>query len=80
MSKSNLKIELDRAGVRELLRSEEMRAACEEQGQRILGNLGPGYEKDSFVGKNRVNVEVRTADMVGIMDNLNNNSLLKAIK
>lgn len=77
---SSVKIVLDRAGVRELLKSEEIMSVCIEQGQNMLERLGPGYEKDSFVGKNRVNVEVRTSDITGIMDNLQNNSLLKAIK
>ena len=80
MSKSNIKIELDRAGVRELLRSEEMMSVCEEQGRQMLERLGEGYESDSRVGRNRVNVEVRTANEIGIRDNLENNSLLKASK
>lgn len=57
---ANVKIELNRGSVRDLLRSNEMRRDLEERGRRIAGAAGPGHRVDSDVGPNRVRVAVIT--------------------
>ena len=76
---SKLKVELNRAGVRELLQSEEMMEVCEEYASEVMQRVGSGYELSKHTGKNRVNVSVQAATIEAIQDNLDNNTLLKAI-
>lgn len=74
MSKK-LKFELNRAGVRELLLSNEMLDVCEDYARRIQKNAGDGY--GVYRGRNRVNVSVETAEAMA--DNYRSNALLKAV-
>ena len=76
---SKVKFELNRAGVRELLRSPEMLKICHDAGEQALQRLGPGYQITSHTGKNRVNVSVGPATAEAYFDNLRNNSVLKAV-
>lgn len=76
---SKIRIELNREGVRELLRSPEMLAICEEQARAVAARCGGGYEVDSMVGRNRVNAAVSASTKEAIQDNLKNNTVLKAI-
>lgn len=71
---------LNREGVRELLRSSEMKDICLEYANNALGRLGDGYEVDSIYGRNRVNAEVRAESFFARRDNLKNNSILKAVQ
>lgn len=73
-------VTLNPAGVRALLRSEEMRAICEEHATATLKGCGKGYEMGSFTGKNRVNAQVWAATARAKRDNLKNNTLLKALR
>lgn len=52
---SNIKVELNRAGVRALLRSAEVGAACEQHAARMTRAAGVPYVADVYVGPNRVN-------------------------
>lgn len=74
------KIILNRAGVRELLRSDEMQAVLQEQASAIKARLPDGYETNEFLGKNRWNIEVAAVTAKAKRDNLENNTLLKAVK
>ena len=78
--KSKLKIELNRAGVRELLRSQEMMNICAEHANSTQASLGKGYEVSCHTGKNRVNAEVAAVTQEAIQETLKNNSILKALK
>ena len=78
MSK-NVEIELNSAGIRELLQSEEIRAYCEELAHDVASRAGDGYEVDSMVGKTRANASVYAATAEANKDNLENNTLLKAL-
>ena len=70
-----VRIELNSAGVRELLRSDEMMAVCMEAAERIRSNYGGETELDGYVGQNRVNVSViSTYERAS-----ESNSLLKAV-
>lgn len=77
---ANVKIELNEAGVRELLRSDEMRMKCEKHANEAIGRLGPGYTVTSHTGRNRVNASVLAESYEAKRDNLENNSILKALR
>lgn len=77
---AKVKFQLNRAGVRELLRSGEMMGICQEYAQGIQNRAGDGYEADTYIGKNRVNAMVYAATQKAKRDNLENNTLLKAVK
>lgn len=75
---SKIKFELNRAGVRELMKSQEMGDVLKEYAARIASNAGEGYEV--YQGKNRANVSVKTATDAAAADNLENNTLEKAVR
>lgn len=77
---SNLKIVLNRAGVRALLRSEEMMQVCKNHANSALERLGPGYEVTTLTGKNRVNAEISAKTHKARKENLENNTILKALR
>ena len=76
----NVKVVLNREGVRELLRSKEMMAICEEYANNALGRLGSGYEVTTHVGRNRVNAEVAAVSYEAKKENSENNTILKSIR
>ena len=73
-------VKLNRAGVRELLRSDEMQAICMEHAKSTVNQLGDGYSANGYKGKNRVNAEVRADSYAAYRDNLKNNTILKALQ
>lgn len=72
-------IKLNSEGVRSLLRSEEMLTVCEQYANQVGARLGSGYEVSTYVGTNRVNASVTAVSDSAKKDNLDNNSLLKAV-
>lgn len=77
MSKS--KFVLNRSGVRELLKSQEMLTILEQKGNAALNTLGNGYELISRTGKTRSNVKISASTFKARKENSNNNSILKAV-
>lgn len=75
---SKVRFELNKAGVRELLRSQEMMTVCKEYADRIRSRAGAGYEVSTYVGTNRVNASVYADTYEARRDNYENNTLLKA--
>lgn len=75
---SKVKFELDRAGVRELMKSPEAMSICKEYASAIRNRAGDGYEVDTYVGKTRANASVYAATYEARRDNYENNTLLKA--
>ena len=73
------RIELNREGVKELLKSPEMEALCRSLAEPIAGRAGGGYEVTTRTGKTRVNASVHAATEEAYRDNLKNNTLLKAV-
>ena len=71
--------ELNRQGVRELLRSDEMMQAVKAEADAAVASLGAGYEADTHIGKNRVNASVYAVSNAAKRDNLQNNTILKAV-
>lgn len=77
---SKAKIVLNRQGVAALLKSPEMMNICQEHANATVASLGEGYEVTTHVGKNRVNAEVAAVTYKARRDNMENNSILKALK
>lgn len=77
---AKVEIKLNSSGVRELLRSSEMKALCEERANNALGKLGHGYAVTTMTGKTRVNASVFAESYKAKRDNMENNSILKALR
>lgn len=76
---SKVKFELDRAGVRELLRSPEAASVCRSYAENVKGRAGEGYEVTTYTGRNRANASVHAETYEARRDNYDNNTLLKAL-
>lgn len=79
MSK-NVNIVLNKSGVREILRSDEMANICREHAERIQANSGDGYEISPRNYPERKAYSVFTATPQAMADNSKNNTLLKAVR
>lgn len=76
---AKVKIKLNSSGVQELLKSAEMQSICKEHAQRIQATCGAGYKTDTYVGKVRCNAMVWADTLEAKRDNLEHNTLLKAM-
>ena len=76
---NKVRIELNSAGIVELLKSSEIESCCNEIAQGVAARAGDGYEVNTHVGKKRVNAEVKAETPKARRDNLKNNTLLKAL-
>ena len=74
---SKVKIDLNRAGVRALMRSPEMQAVLKDRADTVKDRCGDGYE--SYVAQTRAVAVVETASQNAYDDNSANNTLLKAV-
>ena len=70
---------LDRAGVRQLMKSDEMQAVVKEYADDAAASLGSGYEVNTRRGKRRANAEIRAVSYKARRDNLKKNTILKAV-
>ena len=77
---SNLRIELNSDGVRELLKSPEMMAVCRELANGIANRAGDGFELSEYTGRNRVNVSVHAETKEAMQACLKDNVLVKAVR
>ena len=76
---SNLqKFVLNRAGVRELMQSQEMVDVLTEFAGQVANRAGDGYSV--HIGPTRANVSVEADTDEAVGDNLDNNTLEKAIR
>ena len=76
---SKVKFELNTKGVAQLLKSDEMTALLENAAQAVAGRAGGSYEVRTIKAQTRVIATVEAADRETRKDNLNNNTLLKAL-
>lgn len=74
---SKFRFELNRAGVRQLLNSPEMIRVLESNARRVSDNAGDGYEIKHM--STRV-IAVETSTEKTVQDNLEHNTLLKAVR
>lgn len=73
-------IELNSDGIVEMMKSDEIMSVLESHGRRMVSSLGEGYSMSKYPnGKSRGNVSVYADSKEAYQDNLNNNSLLKAV-
>lgn len=77
---ANIKIVLNSSGVREMLRSDEMMAICEEHANKALSRLGDDYTVTTQKGKNRVNASIYAESYKAKKENAENNTILKALR
>lgn len=77
---SNVKFELNSAGVRKLLQSGEAMSICQGYAGAIQGRCGEGYEVTTFTGRTRVNASVHATTFKARKENAENNTLLKAVR
>ena len=76
-----IKFELNKAGVRELLKSQEMRDVLQDYGNQAISRLGEGYEAiPGDTGSSvRAKCKVQATTFKTRSDNLKNNTILKAV-
>lgn len=76
---SRVKIELSKAGMREMLKSAEVKKAIDDKARDIAGRCGEGYAASSTIGRERVLAAVYADTPEARRDNLDNNTILKAV-
>lgn len=77
---SKVKIELNRAGVRALLCSDEMAALLRQKADAAAARCGDGYEAGSYLMSTRAVARVGAVTSEAKRDNLEHNTILKALK
>lgn len=77
---SNVKIKLNSAGVRKLLRSPEMRNGLSEIAFSAQAKLGDGYEATYYTEQTRAVAEITAVSPKAIQENNDTNSILRALK
>ena len=77
---SKVKIELNRAGVGQILKGPEMQKVLESAAAGIVSRAGRGYAYRSHNTGERVIVNVYPETAEAARDNVNNNTLLKAMR
>lgn len=76
---SEVKVVLNRQGVSELLKSDEMMEVCVGYASNALSRLGEGYKMTTHVD-DRVNASICTETYKAMRENMKNNSILKALR
>lgn len=76
---SLVKLELNSDGIRQLLRSDEMAALVGELAEVGRARCGDGYESDTHLTPSRVVASVYTGTVEAKQDNLEHNTILKAV-
>lgn len=74
---SKVRIVLNSAGVRALLKSGEMEALLQSQAAAIAAKCGEGYASDTKQMSSRVIASAYTETEEAMQDNLDNNTLLR---
>jgi hypothetical protein len=74
------KFKLNYKGVGELMKSKAMQTVLAEHATSIKNRCGDGYEQDIYVGKDRANAMVSATTYQAKKDNMDNNTLLKAVR
>lgn len=76
---SKIRVELNYAGVGELLKSQEIADTVKEVAEQVAARAGDGYATDVYQAGTRVIASVYTETEEAMKDNLENNTLLKAV-
>lgn len=73
------RIVLNRRNIRDLLRSESVRADLERRAENIARAAGPGHKVDSQVGRNRARAAVITTSAEAMAAEARDRNLTRAI-
>ena len=76
---SKVEIELNSAGVKAMLQSQEAMNICKGLADQTRARLGAGYEVTTMVGKYRANASIEAATFAAKRENSKSNSILKAL-
>ena len=76
---SNVRIELNSPGIREMLRSAEMQAILKEHADEIAGRAGAGYSSDTHLTGGRAVASAYVDSKEAAKDNMENNTLLRCL-
>ena len=80
---ANVKVKMNRAGVREVLQSDGVQNDLLARAKAIAASAnassGGGYAADVIAGKNRARAVVKATDRNSAFDNSRNNTLAKSI-
>ena len=76
---SNVQFKLNKAGVRELLKSEGVYGECKKVAQSALAKCGDGYAVHDVRYPVRSGAAIAATTMKAVNDNKKNNTLLKAV-
>lgn len=79
MAKARIRVVMDSAGARAILRSSEVRADLQARAEKIAAVAGPGMEPSSMVGPNRARASVITTTLEARLNEAKYRSLTKAI-
>ena len=74
-----IKVELNHTAVGELLKSSEMQELIKSYADEIAKRAGEGYASDTYNAGSRVIASAYTETEEAMEDNLENNTLLKAM-
>ena len=75
-----VKIELKKENIGAFLKSQEVADMLNERGDAIMSRLGRGYAMSPYVGKTRPNVMIYAESFRARLENLTNNTILKAVQ
>lgn len=73
------RIVLDKKGVKNLLKSKEVKEMLEHQATEIKAKVGKDYGSDIYLGKNRYNVAIYPITDEARKDAINNDTLTKVV-
>ncbi|MEG0906578.1 MAG: hypothetical protein RSA49_05210 [Anaerovoracaceae bacterium] len=76
---SKVKVVLNKAEVRQMLRSNEMESICLAEANKVKAKAGEGYEVNTRKGKTRVNAMCYAKTYEAMNSNRKHNTLLKAL-
>lgn len=76
---AKIRFELNRDGVAELMRSNEMQDVLAGYGKAVTSRAGEGYEGEAKVYKRRAAYNISATTAKARRDNLKHNTLLKAL-
>lgn len=77
---SKVKVKLIKSGVGELLRSEEVQNFVNDEARAVTIRAGDGYDAEShFTGQRHI-VNIFATNKKAMLDNLKNNTLLRALQ
>ena len=75
----NVKIELNSSGIVKLLKSDGVQSIVMATAETVKNRCGSGYESDVHEMPKRIISSVYTAERAAYQDNLDNNTLLRAV-